>query len=211
MSAFINGFFTGELVPDATVAGCIDIFENAWPNPEETIAMIEGQAATPGSGAYWQKAETFGAGPYQNARTNQLMAISHLGRISNNPALQNVHNQFNLMLLAASIPYSIKYGMTEGALWHEDYSMLKYSEGEEYKQHFDGLTQSGRSISAIVYLNNDYEGGEIEFPHFGVKIKPQPGMLILFPSNFAYSHIAHPITKGTKYALVTWLKDRQPS
>ena len=114
------------------------------------------------------------------------------------------------MLLAASIPYSIKYGMTEGNLWHEDYSMLKYSEGEEYKQHFDGLTQSGRSISAIVYLNNDYEGGEIEFHHFGVKIKPQPGMLILFPSNFAYSHIAHPITKGTKYALVTWLKDRQP-
>jgi hypothetical protein len=39
MSAFINGIFTGELVPDATVAGCIDIFENAWPNPEEAIAM----------------------------------------------------------------------------------------------------------------------------------------------------------------------------
>jgi hypothetical protein len=34
-------------------------------------------------------------------------------------------------------------------------------------------------------------------------------MLILFPSNYAYSHIAHPITNGTKYAMVTWIKDRE--
>jgi predicted 2-oxoglutarate/Fe(II)-dependent dioxygenase YbiX len=210
MSSFINGFFTGEIVPDAVVGGCIEIFENAWPNPQETIAMVEDQAATPNAGAYWQKAETFGAGAYQNIRTNKLMAISHLGRISDNAALQNVHNQYNLMLLAASIPYAVRYGI-EGSLFHEDYSLLKYGEGEEYKQHFDGLTHSGRAISAICYLNDDYEGGELEFPHFGVKLKPQAGMLLLFPSNFAYAHIAHPVTKGTKYALVTWLKDRQLS
>jgi predicted 2-oxoglutarate/Fe(II)-dependent dioxygenase YbiX len=66
----------------------------------------------------------------------------------------------------------------------------------------------GRCISCIAYLNSDYEGGEIEFVNFGVKIKPQPGMLIIFPSNFAYRHIAHPVTSGTKYNLVTWIKDR---
>jgi predicted 2-oxoglutarate/Fe(II)-dependent dioxygenase YbiX len=70
------------------------------------------------------------------------------------------------------------------------------------------MTSTGRSVSAICYLNNDYEGGELEFPHFNLTIKPEPGMLILFPSNFAYAHIAHPIISGTKYALVTWLRDR---
>ena len=34
------------------------------------------------------------------------------------------------------------------------------------------------------------------------------GMVILFPSNYAYRHIAHPVTSGTKYAIVTWIKDR---
>jgi predicted 2-oxoglutarate/Fe(II)-dependent dioxygenase YbiX len=34
-------------------------------------------------------------------------------------------------------------------------------------------------------------------------------MLILFPSNYAYSHIAHPVTSGTKYAMVTWIRDRE--
>jgi predicted 2-oxoglutarate/Fe(II)-dependent dioxygenase YbiX len=113
------------------------------------------------------------------------------------------------MLLNATIPGYINQFQMPGDVWHEDYSLLKYGVGEEYKQHFDGTTASGRSISAICYLNNDFEGGEIEFPFFGIKISPQPGMLMLFPSNFAYSHVAHPITAGTKYAMVTWLKDRQ--
>ena len=67
----------------------------------------------------------------------------------------------------------------------------------------------GRSVSAICYLNDDYEGGELEFVNFKLKIKPQAGMMILFPSNFAYMHIAHPVTSGTKYAMVTWIRDRQ--
>jgi predicted 2-oxoglutarate/Fe(II)-dependent dioxygenase YbiX len=66
-----------------------------------------------------------------------------------------------------------------------------------------------RCVSALCYLNDDYEGGELEFTNFNVKIKPLPGMLILFPSNYAYRHVAHPIKSGTKYSLVTWIRDRK--
>jgi predicted 2-oxoglutarate/Fe(II)-dependent dioxygenase YbiX len=66
----------------------------------------------------------------------------------------------------------------------------------------------GRTISALLYLNNDYTGGHLEFPNFGIKIKPEPGMLILFPSNFAYRHQSTPVISGTKYCLVTWIRDR---
>lgn len=208
MTIKVNGFFPGELRPDTTVGGCIEIFENAWPNPEETIQMAEQQCADSESGAYWERATTLDHGPWQAARTNKMLGISYLAEVSNNPALQNIHNQMNMLLLAASIPYAKRYNIRE-TLWHESYSMLKYQGGEEYKEHYDGSSHTGRVISAIVYLNNNYEGGEIEFPTFKVKIKPQPGMLILFPSNFAYRHIAHPVTTGTKYCLVTWIKDRQ--
>jgi predicted 2-oxoglutarate/Fe(II)-dependent dioxygenase YbiX len=207
MALQVNGFFPGELTPDVTVAGCIDIFENAWPNPLATIDMAERECANAESGAFWQKAGTFGQGPFQNARTNKILEVSQLASVSNNPALQNIHNQFNMLLLAASIPYAQRYGIQEG-LWHEGYGLLKYNSGQEYKKHYDGGTEVGRAISAVCYLNNDYVGGEIEFPHFNVKIKPEPGMLILFPSNFAYSHIALPVTEGTKYAMVTWIRDR---
>ena len=208
MALLINGLFTGELTPSATVAGCVDIFENAWPNPEETIKLAESQTADPDSGAFWQRAETFGGGPFQNARTNRLLNITHSANVSNNPALQSIHNQFRMLLLAASVPYAQRYGIQE-PLFHEDYQLLKYTGGEEYRQHYDGGTGVGRAISGLAYLNSDYEGGELEFPHHGVKIKPEAGMVILFPSNYAYSHIAHPVTNGTKYAMVTWIRDRE--
>lgn len=207
MAININGFFPGELNPSTTVGGCIDIFENAWPAPADTIQRIEQQCATPDSGVYWERAGTIQQGSYQSARTNKTIQLSHLANICNNGILQNIHNQFNMLLLATSVPYATRYQINE-PLWHEGYNILKYGAGEEYKAHYDGGTNTGRAISAIVYLNSDYEGGEIEFSNFGVKIKPMPGMLILFPSNFAYTHIAHPVTKGTKYALVTWIKDR---
>lgn len=208
MATNVNGFFPGELTPNATVGGCIDIFENVWPNPENTVQLVEKECANSESGAYWSRAGTIGQGPYQEARTNLILDLSYLADVSNNPLLQNIHNQFNMLLLAASIPYTRRYGIRE-PLWHEGYSLLKYKPGQEYKMHYDGGTGVGRAISAVCYLNNDYEGGEVEFPNFKVKIKPEPGMLILFPSNFAYAHIAQPIVNGTKYALVTWIRDRE--
>jgi hypothetical protein len=207
MSLYINGFFPGELTADATVGGCIDIYENVWPNPAKTIEMIEKEVALPDSDIYWQKAETIGSGAFQHARSNKMMAVSYFASLANNAVMQNVHNQFNMLLLAASNVYAKKYNIHE-TFYHETYSLLKYSHGQEYTEHYDGATGIGRCISCIAYLNSDYEGGEIEFVNFGVKIKPQSGMLIIFPSNFAYRHIAHPVTNGVKYNLVTWIKDR---
>lgn len=208
MTIIVNGLFPGELSPTETIAGCIEIYENVWPNPQDTINMAEKTCADSQSGAYWERAPTIGLGVKQNIRTNKMLSVSHLAEVANNPVLQNIHNQFNLLLLASTIPYATKFGIKE-SLWHEGYSLLKYDLGEEYKIHYDGTTQGGRIISAIAYLNDDYKGGELEFVHYGIKIKPQAGMLLLFPSNFAFAHTSHPVTEGTKYALVTWIKDRQ--
>lgn len=207
MSTNINGLFPGEVLPDTTVAGCIDIFENIWPEPEKTISLIENECRDPESGVSWQRAETIGEGINQNSRTNYNLGITYSANATGNAIAQNIHNQFYILLLAATIPYAKKHNIPE--LFHEDYQMLRYRAGQEYKAHADGGTDIGRAISAILYLNNDYDGGEIEFPNFGIKIKPEPGMLVLFPSTYPYAHIAHPVSNGTKYAIVTWIKDRR--
>jgi hypothetical protein len=207
MSQLINGFFTGDLQPSTTVAGCIEIFENAWPNPNETVSMVEQRTSDPTRDTRWEKATTFGDGQFQSIRTNKHLSVTHYAKLYDDSVFQNIHNQFYTLLLATSLGYSRRNGIDE-QLWHEDYNLLKYSDNQAYGQHYDGMTSTGRCVSALCYLNNDYEGGELEFPHFNLTIKPQPGMLILFPSNFAYAHVAHPIISGTKYALVTWMRDR---
>lgn len=206
MAIKVNGLFPGILLPNKTIAGCIDIFESVWPNPEETIQMIENESIIPDSGVFWTRATTLEDGINQNARTNYHLGISAMADEANNIVAQQVHNQMYLLLLSSTIPYAQKHGIEE--LYHEGYNLLRYSSGQEYKAHFDGTTGTARSISAICYLNNNFTGGEIEFVNFGIKIKPEPGMLLLFPSNYAYRHIAHPVIDGTKYAIVTWIKDR---
>jgi predicted 2-oxoglutarate/Fe(II)-dependent dioxygenase YbiX len=203
----INNLFFGELKPNATVGGCIDIFENAWPDPATTIQRMELACSDINAGVGWSRAGTVGQGHRQQARTNLGLGITDSAEGVSNQAMMDIHNQMYFLLLAASVPYADRYQINE-PLYHEPYQALKYRNGEHYKVHYDGATVSGRALSAVIYLNDDYAGGEIEFPNFKVKIKPEKGMLILFPSNYAYRHIAHPVLEGTKYSLVTWIHDR---
>ena len=81
--------------------------------------------------------------------------------------------------------------------------LLKYEKTGHLPAHQDqGI--STRVLSVLLYLNDNYEGGEIEFQHSNLSIKPDPGSILFFPSNFLYVHEVHPITNGIRYALPNW-------
>ena len=87
---------------------------------------------------------------------------------------------------------------------HEPYSVLKYYENAEYHAHHDHSRQNGRVFSVVANLGAPDSGGELEFPRMNVSVKPEVGSVIIFPSNFPYVHIAHPVESGVKYSLVSW-------
>ena len=93
-----------------------------------------------------------------------------------------------------------------------DWIVMKYDEGCFFKDHRDDSAMFDRTISIIVYLNDDYSGGEIEFPDFGILHKPKAGDVLFFPSAYSYVHNIKEITKGTRYAVVNWftfIKDKK--
>ena len=55
----------------------------------------------------------------------------------------------------------------------------------------------------LLYLNDDYEGGEFYVAE--KEFKPKKGSAIIFPSNFMYPHEAKAVTKGTRWSIVSWL------
>ena len=61
-----------------------------------------------------------------------------------------------------------------------------------------------RDLSIIIYLNGDFEGGHLDFPNFGFRLKPQSGMLACFPADHRYVHSARPVESGVRYILVSW-------
>lgn len=87
----------------------------------------------------------------------------------------------------------------------EEITMLEYPIGEGYyDRHTDQGPDFPRAMSAILYLNDVEEGGGTWFDKFDLMINPEAGKLLLFPSNFPYTHQAMPPTSGPKYILVTW-------
>ncbi len=81
--------------------------------------------------------------------------------------------------------------------------LLKYGVGGHLPAHQDQGVSS-RVLSSVMYLNDDYHGGEIEFVNSGVKLKPEAGSIIFFPSNFLYIHEVYPITQGFRYSMPHW-------
>ena len=88
---------------------------------------------------------------------------------------------------------------------HEQYSILKYGKGQKFVNHIDDHKDYNRKMSLVYYLNDEYTGGEIVFPRFGITYKPAPNELIIFPSIFVYNHSVLPVIEGTRYAVVSWL------
>lgn len=194
-----------EIAPTEVAGGCIAIYQNAWENPQETIDIIEKVTSDEKSGVFFERAITTNADT-NHLRTNYDLPLSKFGGI--NDEFRKINNRFFDLTYAATTDYVKRFADNFVFHYNEGFNLLKYQTGQEYKAHFDGLTASGRSVSPILYLNDDYEGGEIEFVNFGISIKPKAGMLVIFPANYAYQHIAHPVKSGTKYAIVTWLHDR---
>lgn len=82
--------------------------------------------------------------------------------------------------------------------------LLRYEPGNRMHIHTDSSAENQRVISTCMYLNDDYVGGEINFPYFNKTIKPESGDVIVFCSEFPYTHEVKKVLCGTKYAAVKW-------
>ena len=84
--------------------------------------------------------------------------------------------------------------------------MLKYESTDKFEWHIDSGQRYPRNVSITYYLNDDYEGGLIEYRHFGISYKPKAGDIIIFGSDYPYMHRVTPVTNGIRYALVNWYR-----
>ncbi len=98
----------------------------------------------------------------------------------------------------------------------ETCSILRYREGQFYKRHVDNLLLKSRleeaahaiptrDISIVGYLNDGFEGGETFFDRQNIKVTPQRGSVLVFPSYYTHPHQSLPVVKGQKYCFTTWL------
>jgi hypothetical protein len=120
--------------------------------------------------------------------------------------------------------FAISIGDTDEPRLFPVFNIKKYKAGIGMGAHFDQLDgDQTLRYSLVMYLNDDFDGGEIsfklseyknigEFPSpdldydvavakneidFG--LKPKAGSIIIFPSSAPYHHTAHIVKTGFKY------------
>ena len=62
-----------------------------------------------------------------------------------------------------------------------------------------------RILAWMTYLNDVPEGGETEYPMFGLKIKPEKGKTVIWPAEWTHAHMGSMVTTGPKYIITGWL------
>lgn len=143
-------------------------------------------------------------------RDTSSISISYNDSIVNN--FSNLKEAFNSSLSniffygfrLAESDYKLEHGIE--TTWHDSYTILKYGKGQKFVNHIDDHKDYHRRMSLVYYINDDYTGGEIVFPRFGITYKPAKDELLIFPSTYVYNHSVIPVVEGTRYAVVSWLK-----
>jgi len=94
--------------------------------------------------------------------------------------------------------------------YFEELRIKKYDPGsdDQFGLHTDVQDHQSakRYMSFLYYLNDDFKGGETDFPYNELTVKPETGKVLVFPPTWQYPHRGLPVKSGNpKYILSTYL------
>ncbi len=124
--------------------------------------------------------------------------------VDENPAIHALNRR-----LAAASGTDVRSG--------EPLQVLRYAPGEQYHEHSDALPQvpphQQRVLTFLVYLDDDYEGGETAFPRLGINVRGKTGDGLLFRNASSNGvpdprsvHAGLPVTRGVKHLASRWIR-----
>ena len=119
-----------------------------------------------------------------------------------NSELIDLHEEMYQKLKYCIDDYAQYWGIN--VIYYEAFNFVKYEgEGTHFNIHADHGPAYNCTVSAVIYINDDYEGGDINFPRLdNLVYKPKAGDIAVFPSNYIYEHASLPMKTGTKYCVV---------
>jgi prolyl 4-hydroxylase len=97
----------------------------------------------------------------------------------------------------------------------EPLQVLRYAPEQEYRPHFDYLEafDNPRPWTALIYLNDGYEGGATRFVKTGLEVRGDTGDVLVFGNGGPdgkrdplAEHAGLPVTAGRKYLATRWIR-----
>ena len=106
--------------------------------------------------------------------------------------------------------YMTHYGTLRSKHVYSNFNKVqKTPAGGGYHVWHDELGQSvqhsDRVLVWMMYLNNDFEGGETEFLYQKKRVQPEPGTIVIWPAQWTHQHKGNMVLEGYKYIVTGWI------
>jgi hypothetical protein len=177
------------------IGGVAEVIDNAIPDTEYLLDQIQKVAK-------WDQSVLGGGVSRHDAeiRDNDSYFINPLEFANMTPDLYALHRHVWFYLDDYGRRYDVGFSTLEPAC------VNRYFPGQRYKAHADAGRMLPRVISAVLYLNTVSDGGETHFIYHNESVSPVAGRLLIFPSDYSFTHSALPPKEETKYAIAYWTK-----
>lgn len=190
-------------------------YTDLFDDPKKIIEMIEANAST------WEEWAACSGEHYVYGTGKTIVTSTENidGEIND-----DLFNIINDAFYRVAKNYAESMGDASEPKLFPAFPIRKYSAGTYMGAHFDQQEGDDRlKYSLVMYLNDDYDGGEISFTvrdpegkisgmtpdvdfevakqnnSYSFAVKPKAGSCIIFPSSPPYHHIAHLVKSGYKY------------
>jgi hypothetical protein len=119
-----------------------------------------------------------------------------------------IHSQPIVQEITKNIEKILKY---DSNLYFQGSGTLQRQyEGSDLKVHVDNHVDPYVAYAAVIYLNDDYNYGEIIFPEQGLELKPEPRSMLFFSSGETHPHGVNPPGPGPyRYVLPCFIKQKE--
>jgi|TARA_R110000744_G_scaffold297556_1_gene407330 hypothetical protein len=86
-------------------------------------------------------------------------------------------------------------------------AVQKTEPGQGYHRwHCEQAKHSHRVAACMMYLNDDFDGGETEFLYQNKRIVPKRGQFLIWPATYTHAHRGNPPLSGKKYITTSWIE-----
>ena len=89
-----------------------------------------------------------------------------------------------------------------------EFNIGEYSPGDHFAvlhSERTSLATLHRLFAWMTYLNDVDDGGQTNFSHYGIKMKPEIGKTLIWPAEWTHAHTGEVLKSGKKYMITGWM------
>lgn len=182
----------------------IGIFENALSH-EQCDALIQLFKHHDTLGTTFSRSE-IDKEPKHYAEDQTLFLFDHVNIIANTPLVKPVVDSLFGCYAQYADYYSTLRTVKAQTIYNIRVQRTRVGEGfHAWHQERTNRETLSRIAAFIFYLNDVEDGGETEFLHLALRVKPKKGTLIIWPAGYTHAHRGNPPLTGEKFIATGWI------